>query len=99
MSGWTLTPLAREDLRGIHDYIAERSPTAAASYVDRIFSKFDLLVRFPYLGPACDELAENLRCFVVRSHVIYYRPADEGIKIVRVLRGSWNIDSSFFTGT
>jgi toxin ParE1/3/4 len=41
----------------------------------------------PLAGRARPELAENVRSFPVGNYVIFYRPLQDGIEIVRVLSG------------
>jgi toxin ParE1/3/4 len=95
MNTWDLAPRARQDLRDIHEYIAQRSPQAAARYLDAIFAKFDTLAKLPYLGPPCEEIAADLRWFLARNHVIYYKSREDGVDIVRVLHGHRDVKSVF----
>jgi toxin ParE1/3/4 len=43
--GWTLN--ARRELRAVHDYIAQNSPTYAQGIVDRITKRTKQLRQFP----------------------------------------------------
>ena len=48
------------------------------------------------LGEAWPELGENVRFFSVRkTHVILYRPAEDGIELVRIVSGARDIPSLF----
>jgi toxin ParE1/3/4 len=46
------------------------------------------------MGRARTELAANLRSFVVLPFVVFYRPCEDTIEVIRVLHGSRDIDSS-----
>lgn len=54
---WTQT--AREDLRGIHAYVAADSPRAADILVDRLLSSSDRLEAFPESGRSVPEFADS----------------------------------------
>ena len=47
------------------------------------------------MGRLRDELAPFLRSFPVKNYLIFYRPIDEGIEIVRILHGSQDIETIF----
>ena len=50
MSLCVFTPEAREDLRQIHDYIAQSSPANALRFLDRIENQCHSLADQPYMG-------------------------------------------------
>ena len=43
------------------------------------------------MGRPRPELAPGLRSFVVHPYVIFFRPAEDTIEVIRVLRGSRDI--------
>ena len=47
------------------------------------------------MGRSRSELAPDLRSFPFEAYVIFYRPLDNGVEIVRVIHGSRNIESLF----
>jgi toxin ParE1/3/4 len=92
----TRSPAARRDLDGLWDVIAEHDPAAAEKLLRTIEQKCRLLAGNPLLGEAWPELGENIRFFTVRrTWVIIYRPADDGIELVRVVHGARDIPSLF----
>lgn len=93
MSSIVLDEAAREDLIEIWAYIARDNPQAADRLLDRIWDGFQVIARFPHGGTARPELATDLRCYSVGSYVIYFRPAQEGVQIARVLHGSRDVDA------
>lgn len=90
-----LTPVARDDLEGIWEYIAAENPQAATRIAQALMQKCRLLAENPLLGRQRDELASGLRSFPVRSYVIFYRIAATHLEIIRILHAARDIDSVF----
>jgi len=88
MSQYRISGAARADLDEIWFVIAQDDPLAADRFVHRLISRFPLLASTPYMGPARKELAPELRSFPVRKYIIFYRPIEGGVEIVRVLHGA-----------
>jgi toxin ParE1/3/4 len=81
-----LAELAQSDLVGIAEYTAERwGQDHALKYLDALEVRLKDLANRPSMGRQRDELVEGLRSFPFESHVIYYRRADFGIIILRIL--------------
>jgi toxin ParE1/3/4 len=92
------SPLADSDLDEIWYYVACQSGSLdiADRLIGSITDRFFLLAGHPHLGRARDEdLRPGLRTFPVGEYVIFYRIEDEGVVILRVLRGSRNIAALF----
>ena len=51
--------------------------------------------KFTKIGRLKDELAPFLRSFLVKNYLIFYRPIDQGIEIVRILHGLQDIETIF----
>ena len=88
-----LSPEAQQDLIDIWAYIAQFSEDAADTLIDLIDLKTDLLTQVPHTGKQREEIYPNLRSFPVKKYIIFYRPIDDGIEIVRVLHGARDIDN------
>jgi toxin ParE1/3/4 len=92
-----LRPLARADLRDAWQYIARESgPDRADQYLEGIEQRLRRLASQPYMGRARPELASGLRSIPAASHVVFYRPAGDGIVIVRVLHGRRDVERLSF---
>jgi toxin ParE1/3/4 len=89
-----ITEQAEADLADALGYIAERNESAADRLLDEILQKARLHAQFPRMGRARDDLGANLRSFVVSPLIVFYRPRESTIEIIRVLHGSRDIDSS-----
>jgi toxin ParE1/3/4 len=94
--GHRRTPQADSDLDGIWFYTAFNSGSieSADRLVDSITGRFFLLATHPNIGRARDaDLRPGLRSFPVGGYVIIYRIEDADVLILRVLRGSRNIEA------
>jgi toxin ParE1/3/4 len=54
-----------------------------------------VLAANPDLGELRPDLAKNLRCFSFGNYVIFYRPMQNGVEIIRVASGFQNIEILF----
>ena len=95
MRQFKVTDRAKADLREIWSYVAQGNAEAADRLAATIVDKYRLLAKHPRLGRARDELDSGLRSFLVGSYLIFYRPTDEGIEVVRVLSGYRDLDALF----
>ena len=95
MNTFRLSPAARSDLDDIWFYIAQDDPEVADKFIRAIVSRFPKLAAMPELGRRREELLPRLRSLVVGQHVIFYRPMESGIEIVRVLHGARDLPPLF----
>jgi toxin ParE1/3/4 len=89
------TSQAEVDLIEIGVRIAADDPAAADRWLDLIDQKCKLLSTMPQMGRDRANLAPNLRSFPVGDYIIFYRPAVEGIVVIRVLHGARDIPGLF----
>ena len=97
MARYRITRRARTDLDDMWLAIAEESPVAADRVLSRLYDAFVNLSLSPRMGVPRSHLAPNLRMFPVYAYLIFYRPMDDGVEIVRVLHGRRNITRGFFS--
>ena len=95
MSRPSFSPSARRDLQEILEYIARDKPGAALRHVERMEEACWWLARNPLVGTARDDLLPLLRCYSVGNYVIFYRPTDKGVDVVRVVHGARDVDRLF----
>ncbi|MBD2101385.1 type II toxin-antitoxin system RelE/ParE family toxin [Leptolyngbya sp. FACHB-261] len=88
-------PLAELDLLDIWGFIADDSIDRADSFLDQMDSKLQTLARNPGLGKRQEELLPGLRSFPIGNYVVFYREIENGIDVIRVLRGSRDIEAIF----
>ena len=88
-------PRAESDLIDIWRYIAQDSPVNADRFLDRLDVVFSNLAALPGMGRLRPEFASDLRSFPVGSYLVFYRPTEDGIDIVRVLHRRRDIPRAF----
>jgi len=96
MSRFIISPLAKQELKEINSYIATFNSNAARRLINRIKQQCKLLADFPEMGQKCDELEPGLRTFPVENYIIFYRPIDDGVQIVRVISGYRDLEMIFY---
>jgi toxin ParE1/3/4 len=90
------TPQSRDDYAVIYSYIAEDNPRNAEIILRLFDEKLSLLAEHPFFGRPRPEFAAHLRSWVVHRFVLFYRPLENGIELIRVLHGSMDITARFF---
>lgn len=88
-----VTAQAKDDLREIRLYIAQDDRQAANRLIKTIRDKLQLLCQQPGVGRTRDELRPGLRSFPVGRYVIFYKPAEGGIEVLRVLSAYRDVDT------
>jgi len=85
-------------LRDIFDYIAAENPQAAASVVEGIYAKSQVLLRFPDVGYRYRQDEEGeIRILLYGHYRIAYlhRQDNESVDILGVFHGALDIDRYF----
>lgn len=91
-----LSSEAAEELGALTEFIAADSLDAALHFLDAAQNAFERLLSMPELG-AARELKRRrvvLRMWPIPdfpNHLIFYRPTDVGVEIVRVLHAARDI--------
>lgn len=96
--GHRRTPQADSDLDDIWYYVATESGSVdiADRLIDAITNRFYLLATHPNIGRARDEdLRPGIRSFAVGNYLIIYRIEEADVLILRVVRGSRDIEALF----
>ena len=88
-----IVPSARQDLSDICDYIARDKPIAAANWVEKIEEKCKLIATTPEFGERRPEYGTQIRSSVIGRYVIFFRPIENGIEVLRVIAGDRDIRS------
>ena len=79
----------------VWDYIADDSLDRADEFLDLIEEKLQKLARNPGLGRRREELLPGLQSFPIGNYVVFYRAIEDGIDVIRVLRGSRDTEGIF----
>jgi len=97
----TKTPQARRDLLELADFIAQDSLDAAERFLDAAEETFNLLAKMPEMGTPCgfqSTEAAGLRVWSIagfENHLIFYRPIEDGIDVIRIIHGARDIAAIF----
>lgn len=91
----TISPTAQADLDEAWDYIAARNVQAADRLIDRFVSLAQIHAQFPLAGQSRHEIAPDVRSFVVRPYVAFYRPTTNSIVVLRFLHGRRDAPQAF----
>jgi toxin ParE1/3/4 len=82
-------PQVQHDVDQIATYIARDDPPAARRWLANIDAIFTLLSTQPLMGTRVSSRRYGeIRQYSHGNYVIYYRPIDDGIILLRVLHGS-----------
>ena len=93
-----LRPRARTDLAACYAYIGDRNPDAAHRFRQAAEVTMASLARMPGMGEPyeiANPRLEGLRCARVgrfRNYLIFFRPHEGGIDVIRVLHAARNIE-------
>ncbi len=88
-SPFQLTEDAVRDLERTMDYLSQRSITAAARLADELESTFLFLAKWPHIGSARPDFADDaVRFWTVNDHIVAYIPGTEPLLILAVTHGS-----------
>ena len=93
MGVYSLSFKAAADLDRIHEYtILNFGLKQAREYLSGLHERFEALAENPMHGRNASELSPGLRRLEYQSHVVFYVPKEKGIRIVRVLHQSMDVN-------
>jgi toxin ParE1/3/4 len=95
MSRPFFSPSSRRDLQEILGFIALDKPGAALRHLERLEEACWDLAKNPELGAARNDILPQLRVWSVGSYIIFYRPSDDGVEIIRVVHGARDFGALF----
>jgi toxin ParE1/3/4 len=95
MANYRITIRARDQLTQIYNYTEDQFG-AYQAYAAGLIRTFGLLVDFPAIGQAVDELREGLRRFRFQAHFVYYTVSTGTVEIRGVLHHARQIRPSLF---
>ncbi|HEU4635202.1 MAG TPA: type II toxin-antitoxin system RelE/ParE family toxin [Edaphobacter sp.] len=83
---YQLSVLAEADLAAILDYTIDTwGASQADKYFDLLIECFEQIAHMPSLGRRCSAVRPGVRRMETGKHVVFYRPIEDGVLIVRVL--------------
>lgn len=87
------TPQAQSDLLDVWLYIAADNEAAADKLLDRVDHILAMLGDNPNAGRARPDLIAGIRSFPIGNYILFYRPVQDGIELVRFLSARLDIDA------
>ena len=92
MKSFVLTPLARQDLNDIWDYIASDDIASADRVLEALESAMRELARNSGIGHWREELTDKRhRFFPIYSYLIIYRQDTKPLQVIRVLHAARDV--------
>ena len=87
MAEYRLSATAVRDIDGIFDHTAQQwGQEQAVRYTVALRDACQVLANAPKTkGRDCDHIRPGYRWFMVEHHIIYFRPANYGAAIIRIL--------------
>jgi toxin ParE1/3/4 len=95
MSQIRLADSAKLDLLDIWLFLSSSNMELADRVIDQITVTYERLADFPEMGRSRDELFPGYRSFPIDGYLIFYRPIQNGVEIIRVVHGSRNLPELF----
>jgi toxin ParE1/3/4 len=95
MPQFIISPTAIRDLEEIIDYFTERNVEVGDRLLDDFSKKCRYLTQFPLIGRSYREIRSYLRGIPMQNYIIFYRTINDGIEIMRVIRGDRNLEAMF----
>ena len=92
---------SKRDVVELADYIAQNNYGVSIRFLNAVEQTCEFLAANPHAGQLCqfkNPATEGLRVWAVekfRNYLVYFRPADDGIVIERVLHGARDIEALF----
>ena len=93
-----INPLVAVDLKSIKEYIAEDSTDMATKTVQEIYSMFENIQNFPYMGADLSKRVSfktDYKYIVHRNYVVLYKLGIEYVEIYRVVNRYQDITKVF----
>lgn len=98
MTQWVLSPLARQDLQEILDYVAADSGSLGTA--DKVAGDFEAALETVAASPDIGWRRKHLtgsgiRWWRVHSYLVVYDPASKPLRVIRVLHGARDLGRFF----
>ena len=88
MGKYTLSFAAETDLEKLLEYGIENfGETVAIAYFNALVGRFESLATSPFQYPAAENIREDYRLCVYKSHSVYFKCVNKDVEIVRILNG------------
>jgi toxin ParE1/3/4 len=92
---YIISPAAICDLNDITDYFAKHNINAGDHLLDEFSKKCRYLTQFPLMGRSYREIRSYLRGLPIQNYIIFYRVINNGLEIMRVVKGDRDLEAVF----
>lgn len=83
MDHYILSRKTQEDIDAVYDFGSQKfGKDQALNYLIELRAYFELLLKNPGIGKQSNEIKEGLYSYLYGSHIIFYRPFKDHIRIV-----------------
>ena len=93
-----INPLVAKDLKSIKDYIAEDNADKALETIQEIYSQFENIQQFPYMGAALAKRVSfrtDYKYVICGNYVVLYKIGEEYVEIYRMMNRYQDITKIF----
>lgn len=93
-----INPLVAEDLKTIRNFIAEDNADKALETVQKIYSQFESIQQFPYIGADLSKRVSfktDYKYIIWNDYVVLYKVGKEAVEIYRVVNRYQDITRIF----
>lgn len=95
MSQYIISREAIRDLDEISDYFLARNVESGERFLEEFTKKCRYLTQFPQMGRSYRQLRPYLRGIPLQNYIIFYRIGNDGIEIMRIIRGDRDLEAFF----
>ncbi|MCG8443710.1 MAG: type II toxin-antitoxin system RelE/ParE family toxin [Caulobacterales bacterium] len=87
-----MSRLAVTDLNAVYRYAFEQFGERQADlYFGALQGACQMVARYPGFGRLAEEVSRPVRRLYFRNHIIVYRALSDGVLVLRVLHGSFDV--------
>ena len=95
---YSLSTDAQRDLAKLYLYLADQGDASIGrKLVDSLLAKIASLASSGHVGVAREWLSPGLRAFPYENRCVYFRVVDRNMRVLRILHGRQDVESSMFT--
>ena len=95
MNQYIISTEAIRDMEQILDYLANTNINAGEKFLEEFSKKCRYLTEFPLMGRSYREIRPYLRGLPMKNYIIFYRLSEQGLEIMRVVKGERDLDALF----
>ena len=95
MNPYIISTEAIQDMEQILDYLAKNNLKTGEKFLEEFSKKCRYLTQFPLMGRSYREIRPYLRGLLMKNYIIFYRLTEQGLEIMRVVKGDRDLEVLF----